>query len=69
MSSVLTKGSGTMALKAPGILTFLISVVLVVAVLMIKFFGASVPGLTGHEFWGLLVAHLILATGCLVRAL
>ena len=58
-----------MALKAPGILTFLVSVVLVVAVLMIKFFGASVPGLTGHEFWGLLVAHLLLATGCLMRAL
>lgn len=58
-----------MALKAPGILTFLVSIVLVVAVLMIKFFGASVPGLTGHEFWGLLVAHLLLTTGCLVRAL
>ena len=58
-----------MALTAPGILTFLISVVLVVAVLMIKFFGASVPGLTGHEFWGLLAAHIILAMGCLMRAL
>lgn len=58
-----------MALKAPGILTFLISVVLVVAVLMIKFFGASVPGLTGHEFWGLLAAHVILVMGCLMRAL
>jgi hypothetical protein len=56
-----------MALKAPGILTFLISVILVVAVLMIKFFGASVPGLSGHEFWGLLVAHLLLASGCLMR--
>ena len=56
-----------MALKAPGILTFLFSVVLVVAVLMIHFFGASVPGLTGHEFWGLLVAHAILVTGCLMR--
>lgn len=58
-----------MALKAPGILTFLISIVLVVTVLMIKFFGANVPGLTGHEFWGLLIAHTILVLGCLMRAL
>lgn len=58
-----------MALKAPGIMTFLISVVLVVAVLMIKFAGANVPGLTGHEFWGLLVAHALLVTGCLMRGL
>jgi hypothetical protein len=69
MSSALIKGSGSMALKAPGILTFLLSVILVVAVLMIKFFGASVPGLTGHEFWGLLVAHALLVSGCLMRAL
>lgn len=58
-----------MALKAPGILTFLVSIILVVAVLMIKFFGASVPGLTGHEFWGLLIAHAILVSGCLMRAM
>jgi hypothetical protein len=58
-----------MALKAPGIMTFLLSVVLVVAVLMIKFAGANVPGLTGHEFWGLLVAHALLVTGCLMRGL
>ena len=55
-----------MALKAPGILTFLISVVLVVAVLMIKFAGASVPVLSGHEFWGLLAAHAILVAGCIL---
>jgi hypothetical protein len=69
MTAALHKGTGTMALKAPGIITFLISVVLVVAVLMIKFAGANVPGLTGHEFWGLLIAHLILAAGCLMRGL
>lgn len=67
MRTELSKGTGNMALKAPGILTFLISVILVVAVLMIKFFGASVPGLTGHEFWGVLAAHLLLASGCLMR--
>jgi hypothetical protein len=67
MASALSKGTGTMALKAPGILTFLVSIILVVAVLMIKFFGANVPGLSGHEFWGVLAAHLLLAAGCLAR--
>ena len=68
MASLSHKGSDIMALKAPGILTFLISIVLVVCVLMIKFFGASVPMLNGHEFWGLLVAHMILVMGCLLRS-
>jgi len=62
------KGSNSMALKAPGILTFLISIVLVVCVLMVRFFGASVPWLSGHEFWGLLAAHVILVMGCLMRS-
>lgn len=68
MASVSHKGTELMALKAPGILTFLISIVLVVCVLMIKFFGASVPMLNGHEFWGLLIAHMILVMGCLMRS-
>lgn len=63
------QGTGSMALKAPGILTFLTSVILVVAVLMIKLFGASVPWLSGHEFWGLLIAQVVLVSGCLVRSL
>jgi hypothetical protein len=58
-----------MALKAPGILTFILSIILVVAVLMIKFAGAHVPGLTGHEFWGLLIAYVLLASGTMIRAL
>ncbi len=69
MTSAVHKGSESMTLKAPGILTFLISIVLVVCVLMIKFFGASVPILSGHEFWGLLVAHAILVMGCLIRSI
>jgi hypothetical protein len=58
-----------MSLKAPGILTFTTSVVLVVAVLGVKFFGAQIPLLNGHEFWALLVAYLVLVVGCMVRGL
>lgn len=58
-----------MTLKAPGILTFLVSIIIVVAVLMIKFAGANVPFLNGNEFWALLAAHTLLVLGCLIRAL
>ncbi len=57
-----------MGLRAPGILTFIISIVLTVMVVLMKFFNAEVPLLTGHEFWVLLVAQLILIIGCMVRA-
>ena len=60
-----------MGLKAPGILTFLLSFVIMLAVLFAKYFGASIPGLSGDvtQFAGLLVAYLILVLGCLMRAL
>ena len=58
-----------MSLKAPGILTFTLSVVLVVCVLVVKFFGAEIPLLKGNEFWALLAAHLILVIGCMIKGL
>ncbi len=58
-----------MTLKAPGILSFMLSIVLVVCVLVVKFFGAEIPFLKGNEFWALLAAHLILVTGCMVKGL
>ena len=58
-----------MALKAPGIITFMLSVILVVCVLVVKYFGAVIPMLNGHEFWALLTAHLILVLGCLLRGI
>ena len=58
-----------MALKAPGILTFMLSVILVVFVVSAKFFGANIPVVAGHEFWMLLVAHLVLVLGCIMRNL
>lgn len=58
-----------MGLKAPGIITFLITVVLTVTVLISQFFGANIPLLQGNEFWVLLGSHLLLMLGCLMRAL
>ena len=54
-----------MALKAPGILAFLLSIVLALAVLFAKFFGAAVPLLTGETtyFYGMLAAYVVLAAG------
>jgi hypothetical protein len=56
-----------MGLKAPGILTFMLSIILTVCVLVVKFFSAEIPLLMGNEFWALLLAQLILVLGCLVR--
>ena len=60
-----------MVLKAPGILTFLLSIVLALAVLFARYFGASVPLLTGDvaHFYGLLEAYVILLLGCIMRGL
>lgn len=58
-----------MTLKAPGIVTFMLSVILMVCVLVVRFFGAEIPLLKGHEFYALLAAHLILIVGCVFRGL
>jgi hypothetical protein len=60
-----------MGLKAPGIMVFLVSVILTVAVLIARFFGAQIPLLQGDsaQFYGLLVAYLLLVGGNLMRGL
>ena len=58
-----------MALKAPGIITFLISIILTVTVLISKFFSAEIPILSTNEFWALLLAQVLLLVACLSRAL
>jgi heme/copper-type cytochrome/quinol oxidase subunit 4 len=58
-----------MALKAPGILTFMLSVILTVLALVTYIFGASIPYITGQEFWVLLFAQFILVFGCIMRGL
>ncbi len=63
------EGAGDVGLKAPGIITFMLSVILTVIVLVSRFFGAEIPGLTGNEFWALLLSYSILMLGCLLRGL
>jgi hypothetical protein len=61
-----------MALKAPGILIFLLSIVLALAVLFAKFFAATIPFLGSgdvQQFYGLLAAYVILVLGCIMRGL
>ena len=58
-----------MVLKAPGILTFMVSIILTVTVLIMKFFGAEIPFFIGNEFWVLLLAQVVLVLGCVMRGL
>jgi hypothetical protein len=60
-----------MALKAPGILIFLLSIILALAVLFTRFFGATIPFLSGDttQFYGMLAAYIILVLGCIMRGL
>lgn len=58
-----------MVLKSPGIITFMLSVILTVLALVTYFFGASIPFITGQEFSVLLIAELVLILGCIMRGL
>ncbi len=60
-----------MALKAPGILSFLLSIALAVAVLFAKVFPAVIPLLSGAtgQFYALLAAYVLLVLGCVMRGL
>ena len=59
-----------MGLKAPGILTFMISVILTVAVIFVWIFDAQISLLQGPGMIvGLLLAQFILVLGCTMRGL
>ena len=60
-----------MALKAPGILIFTLSIILSLAVLFTRFFGANVPLLTADstQFYAMWAAYGILLLGCVMRGL
>jgi hypothetical protein len=61
----------TMFLKAPGLLVFTVSVLLALLVLYARYFGTDVPFLMGDasQFYGMLIAYVILALGCTMRGL
>ena len=61
----------TMFLKAPGLLVFTVSVLLALLVLYTRFFGTDVPFLMGEasQFYGMLIAYVILVLGCTMRGL
>jgi hypothetical protein len=63
------QGVRTVGLKAPSIITFMLSVILAVIVLMSTFFGAEIPGLKGNELWALLASYAVLMLGCMVPGL
>ena len=60
-----------MGLKAPSIIIFLISIILAVVVIIARVFNAEIPFLTdgGYQFYGLLVAYILLVMGNLARGL
>jgi hypothetical protein len=60
-----------MALKAPGILVFTLSIILSLAVLFSRFFGTNVPYLTADttQFYVMWSAYLVLLLGCTMRGL
>lgn len=58
-----------MGLSAPGIITFMLSVIITVCALVAKFYGAQIPLIQGHEFWALLIAQVVLTLGCLIRSI
>lgn len=58
-----------MVLKSPGILTFMLAVILTVLAIVTKIFGASIPYISNQEFWVLLLAQFILVFGCIMRGL
>jgi hypothetical protein len=55
-----------MGTKAPGLLTFGLSVLLTLAVLLAKI-GVPVPLVSGYEFFVLLLAQILLILGCTMR--
>jgi hypothetical protein len=56
-----------MGLKAPGILTFTASIILVVIAAGSKYAQAHIPLVNGNEFALVMIAFLVLVGGCVMR--
>lgn len=63
--------SNHMGLKAPSIVTFMLSVILTVIVMVVHFFHAEMPILKepSTHFFALLFAQLVLVLGCMLRGM
>jgi hypothetical protein len=60
-----------MAIKAPGILTFLLSLILALAALVARLAPGALPLLAGgtRQFYTMLAAYVVLLLGCTMRGL
>lgn len=62
----------TMFLKAPGILIFAVSIVLALVALYARYVGGTYVSFLGSDasqFYGILVAYVVLVLGCIMRGL
>ncbi|MCH9764831.1 MAG: hypothetical protein K0U34_02405 [Alphaproteobacteria bacterium] len=61
-------GSNEISLRAPGILSFMLSVILAVITMVCYFFAAEIPFLEtlNNQFWAMVLSQAILVFGCLV---
>ncbi len=56
-----------MSLTPPAQVTFILSVLLAVLALLVKYAGASIPVVSGNSFETMLAAFLLLLAGVLFR--
>ena len=56
-------------LSAPSQLVFLVSVVIAVLVVLVRYAGVSIPWVSGNVFEALLIAYAILVAGTLLRGI
>ena len=54
--------------KPPGILTFLLALILGI-VGALTHFGVNIPIVDGHGFWLVFAAYVLLIIGCLLRGM
>jgi hypothetical protein len=61
------KGGNHMHLSPPSQVTFILSVLLAVLALLVRYAGAAIPVVAGHSFETILAAFLLLLAGVLFR--
>lgn len=56
-----------MKLSGPSFGVFLISVILFALVIVVRYFGISIPVVSGNTFEMLIVAYVVMLVGVLIR--